>query len=169
MSVCRRRPLLSVDRCQGSGLASNARYRRLAGSHFLNSSPRIEAACPLGPSLRGSSIVSDAYRQSLHDTQRSGLPFARQSLSVHGHTKSAVPMSPRRSGSAPWAPSRYNTRTLSYHAGHLRVPVVMMISLLLIRCASRYHAGKSDLDVACEDPIPLVLVAFPCDYRDSVT
>ena len=65
--ACRRHPRPSVDRCPGSGLAAIARCRRLEGSRLLDFGPNIAAACPLGPSLRGSSTVSDACRQSLRD------------------------------------------------------------------------------------------------------
>ena len=58
---------------------------------------------------------------------------------------------------------------VTYQTGRMRVPVFRLISMLLVGYASRSHDGKSDPDVACEDPIPLVLFGFPRDYRDYVS
>ena len=56
--------------------------------------------------------VHDACREPRPRPRRCGLPLARQSRFVTRRRFSiVVKMSPRRSGSAPWAPSRYSTLT----------------------------------------------------------
>ena len=58
---------------------------------------------------------------------------------------------------------------VTYQAGRMRVPVVLLVTVLLVGCASRSLARKTEPDVSCKDPIPLVLVGFPRDYRDCVS
>ena len=58
---------------------------------------------------------------------------------------------------------------VTYKSGRLRVPVVLLVSMLLVGCANRSLAWKTDPDVSYKDPIPLVLVGFARDYRDCVS
>ena len=58
---------------------------------------------------------------------------------------------------------------VTYQTGHLRVPIVLLVAMLLVGCASRSPAGKTDCDVSSEDPAPLMLVGFPRDYRYCVS
>ena len=58
---------------------------------------------------------------------------------------------------------------VTYQTGRLRVHVVLLAALLLVGCASRSPARKTDPDVSCKDPIPLVLVGCSRDYRDCVS
>ena len=57
---------------------------------------------------------------------------------------------------------------VAYRTGRMRVPVVLLISLLIVGYANRSLARKLDHDVGFEDPAPLVLVGFPRDFRDCV-
>jgi hypothetical protein len=50
----------------------------------------------------------------------------------------------------------------------LRVPVVVLFTLLVVNYACRPWAGKSDPDVSLHDPISLVLDGLFGDYRDGV-
>ena len=61
-----------------------------------------------------------------------------------------------------------NLSGMTYQTGRMRVPVVLLVALLLVGFTSRSPARKADCDVSCDDPVPLVLVGFPRDYRDYV-
>ncbi len=67
------------------------------------------------------------------------------------------------SGYARWA---YLAR-VAEKALRLGVAVVMLISLLLIRCRCRFGAREADPNVPCSDPF--ALIRFFCNNRDRVS
>ena len=58
---------------------------------------------------------------------------------------------------------------VSKQTGRMCIYVAPMIPLLLVHCACRSPARKSDPDFACHDPFSLVLFRFSGDYRNGVS
>ena len=69
----------------------------------------------------------------------------------------------------PWYDNGAYLSGVSNQPRRLRVPVIVVFTLLIVNCVCCPRAGESNPDLARHDPVSLVLVGIFGDHRDGVS